>query len=191
MNLLCRFFISLLTLCIYTVSNAEANTISYSGDLRTDATFTDCGPACTLGAANSDADYAQWAAVVETFHVPVLSTVQAVTFSYGGGTNGAGNTILPGGFEPYLSLFDSSGNFLASTLFGVTCPAGANTNPASNQCFDVALGAGMLAPGTYEIAISAFENQSFAENSGSGNLADGFTGLGNLQPGEDMHFAFD
>ena len=31
----------------------------------------------------------------------------------------------------------------------------------------------------------------FAENSGLGSLADGFTGLGNLAPGEDMHYAFD
>jgi len=53
------------------------------------------------------------------------------------------------------------------------------------------LDGGILAAGTYEIAISAFENMSFAENLGSGTLADGFTGLGGLQPGEDLHFAFD
>jgi hypothetical protein len=59
------------------------------------------------------------------------------------------------------------------------------------QCFDVSLNGGTLIPGTYRIAISAFENMSSAENNGAGTLADGFTGLGNLAQGEDLHFAFD
>ena len=80
-------------------------------------------------------DYAQWAAVVRTFSVIAPSTMQAITFSYGGGVNGAGTTILQGGFEPYLSLFDAGGNFLASTFFGTTCPAGTKTNTNSSQCF--------------------------------------------------------
>jgi len=73
----------------------------------------------------------------------------------------------------------------------VTCPAGSHTNSISSERFDVLLDGGILAPGSYEIAISAFENMSFAENLGSGILADGFTGLGELQPGEDLHYAFD
>jgi hypothetical protein len=81
--------------------------------------------------------------------------------------------------------------FLASTFFGVTCPAGANTNAGSGQCSDVLLDAGVLASGTYVITISAFQNMSFAENSGFGSLQDGFTGLGTLGGGEDMHYAFD
>ena len=115
----------------------------------------------------------------------------AITFSYGGGINGHGTLIPQGGFEPYLSLFDASGNFLASTFFGITCPAGAHINTASGECFDVLLNGGVLSPGTYAITISAFENMSLAENNGLGTLADGFTGLGNLFPGEDMHYAFD
>ena len=172
------------------VGQSQAGTIqSFTGDLRTDATFISCGSGCTLGAGNSDSDYAQWAAVERDFNVPVSSTVQAITFSYGGGVNGNGLAIAPGGFEPYLSLFDASGGFLASTLLGINCPPGANT--ISGQCFDVLLDAGVLAPGNYAITISAFENMSFAENSGTGTLADGFTGLGNLPEGEDMHYAFD
>lgn len=57
--------------------------------------------------------------------------------------------------------------------------------------FRCLLDAGVLTPGNYAITISAFENMSFAENSGVGSLADGFTGLGNLAPGEDSHYAFD
>ena len=90
-------------------SVAEATTISYTGNLRTDATVTTCqGAPCTLV---TDADYAQYAAVVETFSVAKSSTVEAVTFSYGGGVNALGTTIAAGGFSPYLSLFDAGGNF--------------------------------------------------------------------------------
>jgi hypothetical protein len=170
---------------------AFADTISFTGNLRTDANFTSCGPGCTLGPGNTDGDYAQWAAVAVTFPVTSLSQMEAITFSYGGGTNAQGAAIPQSGFEPYLSLFDSAGDFLASTFSGVTCPPGAHTNTASGQCFDVELNGGTLAPGTYRIAISAFENISFAENLGSGTLSDGFTGLGNLAAGEDLHYAFD
>src|SRR5262245_7524157 len=89
---------------------ARADTISFTGNIRSDATFTGCGSASNLGPRNSDGDYAQWAAVVRSFHLSAASKVEAITFSYGGGTNGAGQVILQGGFEPYLSLFDASDN---------------------------------------------------------------------------------
>ena len=172
-------FANLLAPCLY------ADVISFTGNLQTDATVL---PPFSSPTA---ADYAQWAAVVQDFHVGSTSSMKAVTFSYGGGTNGNGMLIAPNGFEPYLSLFDSGGDFIASTLFGTTCPAGAQTNPGTGFCFDVALDGGILEAGDYKIAISAFENMSFAENFGSGTLADGFTGLGNLADGEDLHYAFD
>jgi hypothetical protein len=181
----------LLILAVGGVCSARADSISFAGNLRDDANVISCGSGCTLGASNTDGDYAQWAAVVVDFTVSAPSDMQAVTFSYGGGVNGAGSTISQSGFEPYLSLFDSGGNFLASTFFGTTCPAGANTNTNSGQCYDVLLDGGVLAPGNYQIAISAFENMSLAENLGTGTLADGFAGLGNLAPGEDLHYAFD
>jgi hypothetical protein len=164
----------------------RAGTFSFTGNLATDATFLPPGAGPFV-----DGDYAQWAAVVRTFHLDSPSAMQAVTFSYGGGTNGNGTSIAKGGFAPYLSLFDGSGNFLASTFFGVTCPPGANINPSSGHCYDVLLDGGILPPNDYQIAISAFQNLSFAENSGTGTLAGGFTGLGNLFPGEDLHYAFD
>jgi hypothetical protein len=180
----------LIAICAWN-AGASAETISFTGDLRADATFTACGSGCTLGPSNSDSDYAEWAAVSYTFNVPSPSTMAAITFSYGGGVNGAGATIPEGGLEPYLSLFDSGGNFLESTLFGITCPSGAKTNTVSGQCYDVELDGGTLSPGTYEIALSAFENMSYAENPGGYLLSDGFTGLGNLAAGEDLHYAFD
>lgn len=176
---------------LFTAATARADSFSFAGNLRTDATVTSCGQGCTLGSTNTDGDYAQFAAVVRSFTLADSANVAAVTFSYGGGTNALGQAIAEGGLEPYLSLFDASGAFIASTYSGVTCPAGANTNSGSGQCYDVRLDAGTLAAGTYQIALSAFANQSYAENSGAGTLADGFTDLGNLFPGEDLHYAFD
>jgi hypothetical protein len=173
---------ALLVLC----APAHASTISFIGDLATDATSLPPFPSPYV-----DGDYAQYAAVVRPFHVATDSVMQAITFSYGGGVNGNGSIIADSGFEPYLSLFDGLGNFLASTFFGTTCPSGANTNSSTGFCFDVLLDGGVLSTGDYQIAISAFENQSSAENAGSGTLADGFTGLGNLAFGEDLHYAFD
>jgi hypothetical protein len=188
---LLRWTIPVIFMATLCGESAKATSISYVGNLRTDANVTSCGSGCTLGPANSDGDFAQYAAVVESFTVSQTSTVQAITFSYGGGVNGAGTTIAPGGFEPYLSLFDAGGDFLASTYFGTTCPAGANINPSSGFCYDVLLDGGVLAPGTYQIAISAYLNMSFAENLGTGTLADGFTGLGNLFDPENLNYAFD
>jgi hypothetical protein len=170
--------------------SVKAGTIFFSGDLRTGATVLDCGSGCTLGPSNTDGDYAQWAAVVKTFVVSSASTMQAVTYSYGGGTSKTGPVVPAGGFEPYLSLFDASGDFLASTFSVTTCPAGANT--VGGNCFDVLLDGGFLAPGTYQIALTAFDNMSLAENNAPPLLlTDGFTGLGNLAPGENLNYAFD
>ncbi len=167
-----------------------ANVIFFSGNLRTDATVTACQPSpCTLGPSNTDADYAQFGAVVDMFTVYTPTTMEAITYSYGGGTSLTGAPVAAGGLEPYLSLFDASGNFLASTFFGTTCPAGANS--VGPNCFDVALDGGILAPGVYQIALTAFENMSSVENGTGTNLSDGFTGLGSLQSGEDLNYAFD
>lgn len=185
----CSRLVSLLIAC-GALAHGDS-VISFTGDLRTNGNVLACGTGCTLGSGNSDGDFAQWAAFVTPFTVSATTTMQAITFGYGGGVNGHGATILQGGFEPYLSLFDASGTLLASTFFGITCPPGAHTNSIGSLCFDVELDGGLLNPGTYQIAISAFENMSLAENNGFGTLSDGFTGLGNLAAGEDLHYAFD
>ena len=170
-------------------TSVKADVLFFSGDLRSDATFTSCGSGCTLGPGNTDSDYANWAAATYDFVVTTASTVQVVTYGYAGGTSLTGAIVSPGGLEPYLSLFDSSGNFLTSS-FTETCPATANT--LDGNCFDVQLDTTpLLQPGTYTIALSAWENMSFAENLGTGTLADGFTGLGSLNTGENLDYAFD
>ena len=166
-----------------------ANILFYSGNLRTDATVTGCGTGCSLGAGDTDLAFGQWAAVVESFTVYSTTTLEAITYGFGGGTSLTGAVVSAGGLEPYLSLFDAGGNFLASTYFGTTCPPGANT--AGGNCYDVSLDGGTLAPGTYEIALTAFDNMSLVENGAGSNLSDGFTGLGNLADGENLNYAFD
>jgi hypothetical protein len=163
----------------------HAGTLFFTGDLKTDG--TGCPVNCSL-----DSDYAQYAAVIDTFTVSTPSSMHAITFGFAGGTSGTGAIVLPGGFEPYLSLFDPAGNFMTSTFDPVTtCPAGAGTY--NGNCFDVRLDGGVLAPGTYSIALTAFENMSYAENLGDPTLklSDGFTGLGNLAAGENLNYAFD
>jgi hypothetical protein len=163
-------------------SQAAATTISFTGDLRSDANIVGCGGLCTLDLVNDDdPTIAQWAARSESFTLLAPATGYAVTFSSGGGTNGAGTAIAAGGFQPYLSLFDDAGNFLASTYF----------SPLIGPAYDTSLDFGPLGAGTYRIVISAWLNMSMAENAGVGTLADGFTGLGNLFQGEDLHYAFD
>ena len=84
---------------------AQASIISFVGNLRTDANVVACGSGCVLDSSSTDGEYAQFAAVVDSFSVGTTSTMQAITFGYGGGVNGAGQTIAQGGLEPYLSLF--------------------------------------------------------------------------------------
>jgi hypothetical protein len=131
--------------------------------------------------------------VVDSFTVSTTTSMEAITYSYGGGTSLTGAVVPAGGLEPYLSLFDGSGNFITSTFWGsitgTNCPPGAGL--VGGVCDDVELDGGTLTPGTYYIALTAWENMSFAENLGTGTLADGFTGLGNLGDGENLNYAFD
>src|SRR5215471_13068495 len=108
--------------------------------------------------------------------------LQVQSYGYGGtanapgGVNAAGSVIPSGGFDPYLSLFKgmgSSATFLASNDDGL-CPPGA---PAP-ACADPTLLLSGLTPGPYVLALTVFDNFSFAENLGTGTLGDGFIGLG-------------
>ena len=52
--------------------------------------------------------------------------------------------------------------------------------------------AGVLPAGSYTLVLSEYTNISLAENLGSPyTLADGMTGLGNLNGTENLNFAFD
>ena len=178
-----------LALALATISAAKANAIFYSGNLRANANITSCGLACNLAVGDTDPTWAQWAAFSTTFTLVNPGAVNAITFGYAGGTSATGAVVVAGGLEPYLSLFDASGNFLMSTFNGINCPTGAAT--VSGNCFDVELDAGTLAAGSYTLVLSAYQNMSSAENLGTGTLADGMSGLGNLGPNENLNYAFD
>jgi hypothetical protein len=116
------------------------------------------------------------------FTLSAPSTLTIQTYGYGGtsnapaGKNAAGQVISAGGFDTYVSLFLGAGpgaTFLASNDDGV-CPPG-NSVPA---CHDSTLLMPSLAAGSYTLALSVFDNFSFAENLGIGTLGDGFISLG-------------
>jgi len=110
-----------------------------------------------------------------SFTLAAESAIKIQTWSFGGGTNAAGSVIASGGFDPYVSLFSGDGagaTFLASNDDG-QCPPGQSA-PA---CADSTLITGLLAAGTYTLALTTPFNFSFAENYGSGTLGDGFIGL--------------
>jgi hypothetical protein len=84
-----------------------------------------------------------------------------------GTVNFDSNGFAAGGVDPYFTLFSSTGEsaaFLDSSFF----------EPAGDFNMDVA-----LAAGDYTVALGAFFNMSFAENTlGVDTLGDGFIGLG-------------
>jgi hypothetical protein len=117
-----------------------------------------------------------------TFTLATVSSLNIQTYGYGGtlnapgGVNAAGMVIAAGGFDTYVSLFAGTGpsaTFLASNDDGL-CPPG----HASPACHDSTLTLSGLAAGSYTLALSVFDNISFAENLGSGTLGDGFVGFG-------------
>ena len=119
-----------------------------------------------------------------TFTLSAPTSLHVQSWGYGGssGAPGAGTllgqVIAPGGFDPYISLFSGVGptaTFLASNDDGL-CPPGTATGVS---CFDPTLHVNSLPAGSYTLALSVFENFSFAENYGTGTLGDLFIGLGN------------
>jgi hypothetical protein len=115
------------------------------------------------------------------------------TFGFGGGTNAAGNSILPGGFDSLIALFsgppetiltDLSGNPIASdpstTQFFPGCgPAGTVVIGGTPVCGDNRFTVGLM-PGTYVLLLSDADYMPFAFNPGppaSFLLSDGFADL--------------
>jgi hypothetical protein len=106
---------------------------------------------------------------VLTFDLPTAGDISARTFSYMGGTNGNGASIVGGGFAPVLSLFDGTGsNVYGDTGSSHTCPPGGGT-----FCWDAAFVYAGALPGHYTLVISQDANNPL------GQLADGFSMAGN------------
>jgi len=101
-----------------------------------------------------------------SFTIGSGSTVTMTTLSYAGGVNAAGATISPGGFDPVLSLFDSTGSLLNSSDDGT--PPDINTDPSTGEAFDVYFQT-LLGPGTYILALTHFDGFAIGPN-----VSDGF-----------------
>ena len=105
------------------------------------------------------------------FTVPETLFVTFQTFGFGGGVNGAGATILKGGFEPLLQVFNvGTGNAEGGTIFGGVAPDCAPRTPDPdrlNFCLDV-FAQVTLGPGDYLVALTQNDNVA------NGSLGDGF-----------------
>lgn len=108
---------------------------------------------------------------VQLFHFSIGSatTVTLQTFSFGGGTNAAGNPVAAGGFTPVFSLFDADGGAITNSLGADSSQCGAGAaDSATGACWDTFIAA-PLAKGGYILALTQFDNVAL------GNLADGFS----------------
>jgi hypothetical protein len=90
------------------------------------------------------------------FTVNTDSNVTLKSLSYAGGTQADGTVISAGGFDPILSVFDSStGNQIAQNDDGNSSNVG--TDPVTGQTYDTFLRT-FVNPGQYTVAVSQFSN---------------------------------
>jgi len=146
-------------ICSLWAFSVQATTLSYTGTFSSD-------------------DQVQTLA----FSLGTDGTVSARTWSFGGGPNAAGAAIADGGFAPNIWLFSASTlDLLQYAQAGNTgsCPAGANTDPTSGNCWDVGIEIALTA-GDYFIALTQDDNTAFGPLYTDGFSRDGqgnFTSL--------------
>src|SRR3990167_4915337 len=105
---------------------------------------------------------------VATFQFDLLEpfTVGFQTFSFAGGTNGAGSLIAPGGFAPIVTLFDGSGlELFAASPMTASC---GTPDPATGFCWDANFSL-FLPAGSYLAILTEDDNSALGPT-----LADGF-----------------
>jgi hypothetical protein len=112
------------------------------------------------------------------------TNVMLRTWGYAGGINANGVGILPGGFDPVLSVFDATGGLLPTSPFvgSNNDGAGVATDPATLGALDSLLVLTALTPGnTYVLVLTQNDNASSGPTFG-----DGFShaGQGNFTAGE-------
>jgi len=113
-------------------------------------------------------------------NLSATSTVTLQTYGFGGGVNQAGNTILPGGTDPFVAIFSGVGDSATIVTDGFANPFGtsadvtnyssfvgcplANTvsNFGSTTCADVKMTLPSLSAGTYTIVLSDGQYQPVA-----------------------------
>lgn len=100
--------------------------------------------------------------------LPGEQDAKLVTYGYAGGTNAEGVAIEAGGFDPIISLFDSSFATVAFSDDGSLV-----VDPVSGESFDGLIEL-TLNPGTYYVAVTSFANFPLA------SFLDGFQGGGSF-----------
>jgi len=108
-----------------------------------------------------------------SFSVGTASTVTLRSYSYAGGTNAGGTVIPRGGFDPVLSLFDSTGALIAFNDDDLSSPPKVGIDLVTGERLDSFLTIA-LSPGTYTVAITESDNLPNGPT-----LADGFFEQGN------------
>ena len=89
------------------------------------------------------------------FTLAAAGPVTIRTYSYAGGINGAGATIPAGGFDPTLSLYDSSGALISVNQDGGCGLVG--KDPVTSSCWDAFLPISLPA-GTYRVVLTQSTN---------------------------------
>ena len=102
------------------------------------------------GTFNADADAPGF-----SFTLNGTAPVIIRTYSYAGGTTAAGVVVPGGGFDPTLSLYDSSGNFIVGNRDGGCGNVAAD--PVTSFCWDSYLNV-TLPAGAYTVVITQSEN---------------------------------
>ena len=112
------------------------------------------------------------------------TNVMLRTWGYAGGTNANSMVILPGGFDPVLTVFDATGGSVPASPFVDSNNDGATvaTDPTTGNASDSLLILTALNPGgTYLLVLT--ENDNFSSGP---TFGDGFShaGQGNFTAGE-------
>lgn len=127
----------------------------------------------TLTSATNTGTFTNQAEVFEaTFSLSSASKLTIFTTSYGGGNNLSGPAAVAGGFQPMITLYTSSGNYVTGEQ--VTSPI-AQTDPTSKLALDQYLFDANVGPGSYIAVLTDWLNQ---QPPTATNLSDGFVSLG-------------
>lgn len=110
--------------------------------------------------------------VQENFSLSSPGDVSVFTTSYGGGTNLDGTTASAGGFQPNITLYTSSGNYVDSQA--VSDPM-AKADSTTGLALDAYLSESSLAAGSYIVTLTNFWTQ---QPPTATNLSDGFVNYG-------------
>jgi hypothetical protein len=112
---------------------------------------------------------------VQEFNFEVEGTAREVTlrtWSYAGGTNARGQVITNGGFDPIVSLFNSSNG----ALINFNDDSGLVADPVSGAAYDSFVGANLSA-GSYTATVTQFQNfpvEPLLSNGFGGSFAENF-----------------